>query len=48
MKQVTEFLRFWGKLSAKPADNSANLAEFWIFEIFLFLAHLNCVSVEFS
>jgi hypothetical protein len=44
MKHVTEFLRIWAELSAKPADNLANSAEFWIFEIFLFLTRLNCVS----
>jgi hypothetical protein len=48
MKQVTEFLRIQAKLSAKPVDNSVNLTEFWIFEIFLFLACLSCVSAEFS
>jgi hypothetical protein len=47
MKQVTEFLRIQAKLSAKPVDNSVNLTEFWIFEIFLFLARLSCVSAEF-
>jgi hypothetical protein len=47
MKQVTKFLRIRAELSAKPADNSVNSAEFWIFENFLFLACLNCVSAEF-
>jgi hypothetical protein len=48
MKQVTEFLWIQAELSAKLVDNSINSAEFWIFEIFMFLARLNCVSTEFS
>jgi hypothetical protein len=48
MKHVTKFLRIWAELLAKPVDNSANSAEFWIFEIFLFLMCLNCVLVNFS
>jgi hypothetical protein len=47
MKHAIKFLQIWAELSAKPADNSANLASFCICEIFLFLARLNYVSAEF-
>jgi hypothetical protein len=40
--------RIRAELLAKPTNNSANLAGFCIFENFLFLTRLNCVSVEFS
>jgi hypothetical protein len=47
MKHAIKFLQIWAELSAKPADNSANLAGFCICEIFLFLVRLNYVSAEF-
>jgi hypothetical protein len=48
MKHVTKFVRIRAELPAKPVDNSANSTYFCIFEIFLFLACLNCVLADFS
>jgi hypothetical protein len=44
MKQVTEFLQIRAELSVKLADNSI---DFCIFEIFMFLARLSCISAVF-
>jgi hypothetical protein len=35
------------ELSANSADNSVNSTEFRISKIFLFLSHINCISIEF-
>jgi hypothetical protein len=44
MKQVTEFLQIRAELSVKLADNSI---DFCIFEIFMFLTRLSCISAVF-